>query len=122
QPVLPQLLAMPYIRYSAKQMVGQMITAHLERLDLDIPVRFELDSYHAIMSMAASGAGWTISPVLAWLNSQRFQDKVEILPLPFAGLVRRIMLFARRDYLDRMPRDMAARMVPLLQQLVVDRV
>jgi len=118
--VLPQLLAHPFIRYSGRQMMGRQIEAHLLRLGLSIPHRFELDSYHAIMAMVAAGAGWTITTPLGYRRAQRFWPNVSVMPLPLEPLSRRISLFARREAMDRMPGDIAARLRPLLQTLVVD--
>jgi len=117
--LLPQLLALPFIRYSARQMMGRQIEAHLTGLGLTIPHRFELDSYHAIMAMVAGGAGWTITTPLGYTRAQRFRDEVEVMPLPFAPLARQISLFARKDVMDGMPADIAARLRPLLKDLVV---
>ncbi len=118
--VLAQLLARPFIRYSARQMMGRQIEAHLHAVDLTIPDRFELDSYHAIMAMVAGGAGWTITTPLGFMRAHRFRGDVVVMPLPFAPFRRRISLFARRDAMDRMPRDIALRLRPLLQKKVVD--
>ncbi len=117
--VLAQLLEHPFIRYSGRQMMGRQIEEHLDSLGLDIVRRFELDSYHAIMAMVASGAGWTITTPLGYTRAQRFCAEVEVMPLPFAPLARRISLFARRDMMDRMPQDIANRLRPLLQAMVV---
>ena len=117
---LEALRNIPFIRYSSRQMMGRQIDAHLGRLDLDFPRRFELDSYHAIMAMVASGAGWTITTPLGVTRAQRFRGGVDVMPLPFAPLARRISLVARRDAMNPMLHDIAARLRPLLQGLVVD--
>lgn len=117
--VLAQLLALPFIRYSARQMMGQQIEAHLKALNISIPHRFELDSYHAIMAMVASGAGWTITTPLGYTRAHRFRDGVSVMPLPFQPLARRIALFARRNAMDTMPQDIADRLRPLLRDMVI---
>lgn len=118
--VLAQLLERPFIRYSSRQMMGRQIEAHLSGLGLTLPHRFEADSYHAILSMVAADAGWTITTPLGYTRAQRFRGLVDVMPLPFAPLARSISLFARRDAMDRMPSDIATRLRPLLQQMVVD--
>ncbi len=117
--LLARLMKLPFIRYSARQMMGRQIEAHLGRLSLSIPHRFELDSYHAIMAMVASGAGWTITTPLGHMRAQRFRDEVAVMPLPFEPLARRISLFARRGAMGDMPADIAGRLRPLLQDMVV---
>jgi DNA-binding transcriptional LysR family regulator len=117
--VLAQLMDLQFIRYSSMQMMGRQIEAHINTLGLTIPRRFELDSYHAIMAMVAGGAGWTITTPLGFTRAQRFRTDVDVMPLPFAPLARRIALFARKGAMDRMPRDIAERLRPLLRDMVV---
>jgi DNA-binding transcriptional LysR family regulator len=118
--VLGQLLKLPLIRYSARQMMGRQIESHLHRLGLAVPQRFELDSYHAIMAMVAAGAGWTITTPLGFMRAQRFRGGVEVMPLPFEPFARRISLVARRDAMEKMPVEIAARLRPLLTSMVVE--
>jgi len=118
--VLAQLQPMPLIQYSSRQHMGQQINAHLARQNLTPAHQFELDSYHAIMAMVAGGVGWTIITPLGWMRAQRFQDQVDLLPLPFAPLSRTISLTARRDVLQDMPAQAAETLRPLLQSMIVD--
>ena len=117
--LLPQLQALPLILYTARHLMGRQIAAHLAHQNLRLAHRFELDSYHAIMAMVAGGAGWTILTPLGLLHAQRFRASADTLPLPFAPLSRTISLNARSGVLRDMPARMAARMRPLLQELVV---
>jgi DNA-binding transcriptional LysR family regulator len=117
--VLTQLRALPLIQYSQRHHMGRQIAAHLAREDLKLAHRFELDSYHAIMAMVAGGAGWTILTPLGYLHAQRFRDRADVLPLPFAPLSRRISLNARAGVLRDMPARVAGRLRPLLEELVV---
>lgn len=118
--ILEQLRRLPLIQYTSRQHMGRQIAAHLARQNLALTHRFELDSYHAIMAMVAGGAGWTILTPLGYLRAQRFRDQADVLPLPFAPLSRTISLTARRDVLQDMPTQLAARLRPLLRELVVD--
>lgn len=117
--VLAQLRALPLILYSQRHHMGRQIAGHLARQDLRLAHRFELDSYHAIMAMVAQGAGWTILTPLGFLHAQRFRDKADVLPLPVAPLARTISLNARRGVLRGMPEQVAGRLRPLLQELIV---
>ena len=118
--IMDQLNDIPFIRYSSRQMMGRQIEAHLSGLGLKLPHRFELDSYHAIMSMVAAGAGWTITTPLGYSHAKRFMNDVSAMALPFAPMARNISLFARKDALDSLPQDIAARLRPLLQTMIVD--
>ncbi|PCH93559.1 MAG: LysR family transcriptional regulator, partial [Rhodobacteraceae bacterium] len=117
---MEQLLTMPYIRYSSRQMMGRQIESHLARLRINLPNKFEFDSYHAIMCMVAGGAGWTITTPLGYMRAQRFHGNVDIVPLPFKALSRSISLIARRDVLDSIPRDIVSEIKPLVQNMLVD--
>ena len=96
-----------------------MITDHLASQNIKLRHRFELDSYHAIMSMVADGAGWAVITPLAWKRAGRFKDQVDILEMPFGHLHRRISLTARRDNLGALPQDIANRLRPLLDAMIV---
>lgn len=117
--VLRQLKSMQLIQYTTRHHMGRMIAAHLDRQNLRLTHRFELDSYHAIMAMVADGAGWTILTPLAWLRAGRFRDSVDLFELPFAPLDRQISLTARRDILGEMPYTISQRLKPLLQDMVL---
>ena len=118
--VLEQLCELPFIRYSSRQMMGRQIESHLDALGLNLPHRFELDSYHAIMAMVAAGAGWSITTPLGYTRAHRFMGAVEAMPLPFAPLSRTISLIARRGTIGPMPEQIAGRLRPLLAALVVE--
>ena len=70
-------------------------------------------------AMVAAGVGWTILTPLGALNTSRFLDQVEVHPLPFAPLSRRIVLAARREVLGPLPGEMASRIKTLLDDMVV---
>ncbi len=117
--VARQIRRMQLIQYTTRHHMGRMIADHLARQNLRLTHRFELDSYHAIMAMVADGTGWTILTPLGWLRAQRFRDSVDLLPLPFAPFSRTISLTARRDILGDMPGTIAARLKPLLTEMIV---
>ncbi|MEM7242303.1 MAG: LysR family transcriptional regulator [Pseudomonadota bacterium] len=117
--VQDQLLSRPFIRYSSREMMGRQIEAHLTRLRLQIPNQFEFNNYHAILSMVADNAGWTITTPLGFLRAQRFNEDVELLPLPFKDLSRTISLIARRDVLDWIPAEVASLSRDLIREQMV---
>jgi len=117
--VARQLRRMPLIQYTTRHHMGRLIAGHLARQNVTLTGRFELDSYHAIMAMVASGAGWSILTPLGWLRAARFRDQVDLIPLPFEPLTRTISLTARQGVLGDIPSDMATRLRPILQDLIV---
>lgn len=117
--VLEQLLNMPFIRYSSRTMMGRQIEAHLARQRINLPNRFEFNTYHAILCMVADNAGWTITTPLGYMRAQRFVADVDVMPLPFKEMSRSISLIARKDMMDRIPSDVAEIIRPLLQEKLI---
>jgi len=116
---LVELTALPLIRYTQRHYMGRQIAEHLARERLVAAHRFELDSYHAIMAMVAAGAGWTILTPLGVAHARRFMPEVEVHPLPCAPLTRRIVLTARKGVLGELGADVASRLKPLIEELIV---
>lgn len=116
---LDQLLSMPFVRYSSRQMMGRQIEAHLARSRIRLPNRFEFGSYHAILSMVAAGNGWTITTPLGYMTAQRFHAAVDVLPLPMKSLSRSISLIARAGEMETIPQDIAGLMRPLIRDRLV---
>lgn len=117
--VASQLQALPLIQYTARHHMGRLISAHLARQNLRLAHRFELDSYSAILAMVAAGTGWTILTPLAVQAAQLLHPAIEVMPMPFAPLERRISLSARAGVLRDMPTKVAANLRDLLQTRVV---
>lgn len=116
---LDQLRTLPLVRYSSRQMMGRQVEAHLARCRIDLANRFEFGSYHAILSMVASGAGWTITTPLGYMTAQRFHGAVDVLPLPMKALSRSISLIARAGEMENIPQDVAGLMRPLIRERLV---
>jgi DNA-binding transcriptional LysR family regulator len=117
--VLAVLSRLPLVQYTTRHLMGRQIAAHLVRQDLRPDRRFELDSYHAIMAMVADGAGWSILTPLGFMRAGRFRDRADVVPLPLPPLSRTISLMARRHVLLDLPDKVAARLKPLLADLIV---
>lgn len=115
-----ELQKLPFIQYTTRQFMGRQIAGHLARQNLSLTHKFELDSYHAIMAMVAGSAGWTIITPLGWLRAQRFRSQVDLIPLPFDPLSRRISITARKGILGDMPERTAARLRGHIQEMIVD--
>ncbi|MBT0959192.1 LysR family transcriptional regulator [Alphaproteobacteria bacterium KMM 3653] len=113
------LSAMPLIQYTQRHHMGRVITEHLALQKLQLDHRFELDSYHAIMAMVAGGTGWTILSPLGLMRAHRFRDEVDMMPLPFAPLSRRVSLHARKGVLQDLPEETAGRLRALLAEMIV---
>lgn len=116
---LAGLAGLSLIQYTQRHHMGRQIAAHLARQNLVLAHRFEMDSYHAILAMVAKGAGWTILTPLGLLRAQRFLGQVAVVALPGAPLSRQILLSARRGVLGGIPAEMAGRLRPILDEMIV---
>jgi DNA-binding transcriptional LysR family regulator len=99
---------LPLILYSTRHLMGRLIAAHLARQNFRPAVRFELDSYTAILALVAQGAGWTILTPLALHHAERFLGAVEVQPLDGQALFRSISLSARAGVMGGLPGQVAA--------------
>lgn len=110
---------LPLILYTARHLMGRQIASHLARHGLRPAHRFELDSYAAILAMVAGGEGWTILTPLALHQARAFRAQVEVRPLPFPALTRTLSLSARAGILHGIPAQIAARLKPLIAEVVI---
>ncbi|MGH1425608.1 MAG: LysR family transcriptional regulator [Pseudooceanicola sp.] len=117
---LEQLRARPLVHYTTRHHMGRLIETHLAQQNLTLTHRFELDSYHALLAMVGQGDGWTILPPLALMRARRLLPGLDILPLPFAPLTRRIVLSARAGILQGLPERIAEELRALLRDGVLD--
>lgn len=115
---LDTLGTLPMLRYERAQLISRQIDAHLNRLNLSIPHRFEIGSNPTLISMVSRGIGWGITTPLSYLRAARFHERVSVHPLPFQPFSRNISLFASADWADSMPRDVAQTARNLLQQVI----
>ncbi|MBR9763207.1 MAG: LysR family transcriptional regulator [Rhodobacteraceae bacterium] len=115
--LLEQLKAQTMIQYTTRHYMGRLISTHLAQQNLRLDHRFELDSYHAILALVCAGAGWTILPPLALLRARRLMPQLDVFPLPFAPLSRRIVLTARKEILGDVPTQIATELRSLLRDL-----
>ncbi|MEL6169586.1 MAG: LysR family transcriptional regulator [Pseudomonadota bacterium] len=116
---LEALSKLPLIRYTTRHVMGRQIAAHLARQNLTLDHRYELDSYHAILAMVASGMGWTILTPLGFMRAGRFRGAADVVPLPLPPFTRTISLTARRGIYQDMPARLAGTIRPLLEELIV---
>lgn len=118
-PAPDALRTRPLVQYSTRHYMGRQISSHLAEQDFRIPPRYQLDSYHAILAMVASGAGWSILPPLGLLRAKRFLQDIEIAPLPVAPLGRQITLMARKGVYGGLPADVAGRVRSLIDAKII---
>jgi len=117
--ILRELKRLPLIQYTQRHYMGRLISAHLAREGLNLPYRFELDSYHSILALVGQGTGWSILTPLALMRARRFADQIDVVELPLAPLTRTIAVTARKGILQDMPETLADRLKPILSETIV---
>lgn len=117
---LTALTSLPMIRYERDMIIRRQIDAHLSRLKLDLPARYEIGSQQALMALVAGGLGWAITTPLGYLRAQRFHRDVTVHPLPFTPFARRISLFTQKDWQDAASFDIAATLRVLIDTQIID--
>ena len=112
---------LPFVQYSETLPIGQRIARHLARVRLTPHRRFALEATRSVLAMVVQTGGWTITTPLNLMDAERFLPDLEVLPLPFAGEVRRVNLIARVDELGRLPEELARDCRKLIRTRLVPR-
>lgn len=116
---ISSLAGLPFLRHDQDMLIARQIEAQLARLKIDLQNRFEIGPIQSMMGLVASGAGWAITTPLSWHRAQRFQSRITLHPLPLPKFARRISLFARRDWSEKVPHDIAQTLRAMLRQTVL---
>ena len=110
---------LPFVRYERQQLISRQIDAHLARLKLEFPERFEIGSNLALMACVSRGIGWAITTPLGYMRAVRLHDQITAHPLPFAQFSRQISLLASPDFADNVPRELAQSFRTMLQDKII---
>lgn len=105
---------LPLLRYSRNQIIGNLIEAHLRRIRVSLPNRFELESNQSIFGMVAEGSGWAITTPGSYVRAKRFHNRVRLRPFPGKGFARTVSLFSTEVY----PQAMSDMIAGTLQRLI----
>ncbi|WP_435258177.1 LysR family transcriptional regulator [Thioclava sp. FR2] len=97
----------PLILYSQRHLMGRQIATYLEQQGSRYPIRFELDSYNAVLALVARGQGWTILTPLALHHAIRFQNDLSVEPLGAGTMHRTIALISRTGAMGKLPNEVA---------------
>lgn len=116
---LNDLKTLSFIEYTRRHAMGRELAQHLTGQGINLLHRFELDSYRAMMAMVAGGTGWTILSAMGAQHAGRYADDIDIHPLPFAPMSRRISVSVRKDGMEDMAGDIATRLRPLIESQLV---
>ncbi len=114
------LSKLPFLRYEKSLLVSRQIATHLARLRLSPEGQIELDSNQAIFGLIANGDGWTISTLVGFQRAKRYQDHVDIYPLPFTDFSRTVSLYYQEDRMPDIARIIADNLRGILQASVLE--
>jgi DNA-binding transcriptional LysR family regulator len=92
---------LPLLRYARSQQISKQINVHLQRLKINLPNRFEVESNQTIMAMVAASAGWAVTTPTCYFRARRFHRQVTLHPLPIKNFARYISLFHSADCSDK---------------------
>ena len=107
----------PFVRFSARTLLGRDIERHLRRLKVEAKGRVEFDSPDAIMAMVAGSLGWAIVTPLCALVGRQFWPEVRFEPMPGPALHRRLFTIARQGELGDIPAKVADAAAACIQGL-----
>ncbi|WP_298917651.1 LysR family transcriptional regulator [uncultured Roseobacter sp.] len=111
---------LPFLRYSDEQIIGAQISAHLRRLRIDLPKRFQFESNQSLMGMIADGMGWAITTPTNYIRAARFRDRIDLVPFPGKAFARHIALFSQSDFAQETCALIGDSMRQLIGQHMVD--
>ncbi|MCL1057074.1 LysR family transcriptional regulator [Shewanella gelidimarina] len=111
------LQKLDFVRYTNDSLIGTNIERYLRRVGLEPAMRLQLDNTFAVLSMVASGLGWTITTPLCLYQSGIPLAQVRCLPLPVNdGFNRRLTLVTRRHELSDLAEQMARDSCQIMSQ------
>ncbi len=113
---------LPFLRYSRHQIIGNLIEAHLRRIRVTLPNRFELESNQSILSMVAEGSGWAITTPASFARVKRLHDRITLLPFPAKSFSRTLSLFTKEVYPQSIAEMIAQSMRHLISRHVIEPV
>lgn len=88
---------LPFLRYSAAQMMSRQIDSHLQRNGFTLPYRFECASNQTLLAMVAAGAGWAVTTPLHYARARRFQPQLRLETFPGKRFARTLSILSTPD-------------------------
>lgn len=113
---------LPFLRYSQNQIIGNVIEAHLRRLRVSLPNRFEFESNQSMMNMVAEDCGWAITTPACYARARRFHRMVRLVPFPGKGFSRTLSAFVPETHDTAATRTVVTLLRQLIQTQAIDPV
>lgn len=104
---------LPFIRYSARSLIGRQIEEYLQRTRDAFERTCEFDATDPLLSLVASGMGFALTTPLCIWQSRQFFSNIRIVPLSaftrqgraYPDLTRTISLAYRQGELGTLPNE-----------------
>lgn len=104
---------LPFIRYSARSVIGQQIDEYLQRHSDVLERTCEFDATDPLLSLVASGMGYALTTPLCIWQSRQFVPAIRVVPLsafqrqgrPYADMTRTFWLAYRQGELGTLPNE-----------------
>ena len=113
--------SLPFIGFTSSTPVGRLIVQHLRRVNLEFPRAIELDRTTMLMATVESGQGFAILSPTLLLDGIIEGMKLNVCPLPFASLKRRLTLVSRKNELGDLPIALAGVAKDVLRQRLLQK-
>jgi DNA-binding transcriptional LysR family regulator len=107
-----------FVRFSRETPVGLRVEQHLSRLRIEIPRVMEGDRSSVVMAPVASGMGFAILTPTLLIDGLAEGMEIDVHPLPFTALSRKIVLVARERELEDLPQVFAAKAAEVLGEAI----
>lgn len=100
--------SLAFIRYSGRTPSGTEAENYLKWLRLQPGPGLEFDTADAVLSMVASGLGWTMTTPLCLLQARSHLAGVKCEPLPGPAVYRQLVIMCRSGELGKLPEEITA--------------
>jgi DNA-binding transcriptional LysR family regulator len=115
----------PFVRYSSRSSSGRLIEAFLDRIGLELPLRFEADTSRVLLSLVAEGMGWALTTPLCLLQCQDMVARMHLLPAPPPTAIREMFIVTRSGEYESLAEkvtdicraELRANIVPMLVRI-----
>jgi DNA-binding transcriptional LysR family regulator len=112
----------PFVRYSARSLIGTQIERYLQQGGITIPDSLEFDGTEAVFAMVSAGLGWAITTPLCLIHGFAHLPTLRALPLPGRSLSRTLYLVARESRETSLPARIAGDARSIAQKLVTEKI
>ena len=104
---------LPFIRYSARSLIGEQVDAYLENTGDALERTCEFDTTDPLLSLVAAGMGFALTTPLCIWQSRQFLDDLRVVPLssfsrlgvPYPPMMRSFYLAYREGELGTLPTE-----------------